>query len=77
MQSSSAYHFKTIPNVRRGSRTWPPVRGECLQQRPEQFLPLNLGYVNLLVLPVCIMFGEGGKSTSNLSLLHILVTLNQ
>lgn len=64
--------------------TWPwqvvlrrKERGECLHQRPEQLLPLNFGYVILLVLPVYIMFGEGGKRTSNLSLLHILVTLNQ
>lgn len=50
--------------------------GECLHRRPEQLLALNCGYINLQGLLVCIMFGEGGKRTSNLSLLHILVTLN-
>lgn len=72
--SPTVFNILTITSVERGSRSWPPVQVNVFTK---QLLALDCGYVNLLGLLVCIMLGEGGKRTSNLSLLHILVTLNR
>lgn len=69
--------LKQFPVLEEGVELGHLLGGECLHQTPEQLLPLNFSYINLLVLPVCLMFGEGGRKTFNLSLLHILVTLNK
>lgn len=68
--------LKQFPVLEEGVEPGHLLGDECLHQTPEELLPLNFSYINLLVLPVCLMFRKEGK-TSNLSLLHILVTLNK